>query len=141
MDIDIRTRRLQSLRSALPAVYGVVGTLFVLAVAGDLRYFYAEAPLGWYTLWLVTTFGSLIAGGLLLSARRWKPFNLVERRGPAMAYLLVGLINLLGLAIYAQVTVWDTAFFCAPLAYAIGLMAVFARVYVIEDRNKAETFP
>ncbi len=141
MDDDIRFRRLRTLRAILPVLYGVAGSLLIVALAGDLEYFYAKAPRGWFLLWIPTTLASLAVGLFLLSARLWRPISLAERRGTATAYLVIGLISFFSLAVAVQAAVHGPEYFALPAAYAIALLGVYARVYVIEDRNKADTFP
>jgi hypothetical protein len=132
---------LRRYRAALPAVFGVVGSLLVIAAAGDLRDFYAELPIGWTALWLVTTLAVIPIGIFLLAARRWRFVPLRDRRNPAMAYLVAGLINLLSFSIYVQVTSYDPSFFCIPFGAALALMTLYALIYVRADRKREETFP
>jgi hydrogenase-4 membrane subunit HyfE len=132
---------LQRARAALPAIFGAVGTLLVIAAAGDLRDFYAELPAGWTALWLVTTLAVIPTGIFLIVARRLRFLPLKERRDTAMAYLVAGFINLLSFSIYVQVTSYDPSFFCVPLAAALALLILYALLYVRADRKREETFP
>jgi hypothetical protein len=144
MEKDAETRHLDALRrfrAALPAVFGIVGTLFVIAGAGDLRDFCCELPAGWTALWLLTTLAAITLGLFLLVAPSWRPIPLAARRGVAMAYLLAGFINLLSFSIYVQVASNAPSFFCVPLVGGLAILVVYAVVYLRADRKKEETFP
>jgi hypothetical protein len=89
-------------------------------------------------LWSLTLLASLSAGIALLLWRRWGSIALAQRRGTALAHLLVGFVNMLSLALYARL---DPAGLSLPAAYGFGLMAIYALVDVLEDREKADSFP
>ena len=140
MTDDVFQRRLERLRRWLPAIYGCVLTLLVAVILGDLRYFTGEAPVGWFLLWGVTTFGCVPLGILLLLQRSWGSIPLKERRGPAFAYLLVGFINLTGLGFFS-LNEADILFLLLPVPYAALLGMVYLRAYWMEDRDGGEVFP
>jgi len=141
MTEDVLTQRLQQLRSALLVVYGVVVTLLVVVLFGDLRDFFSEAPAGWFTMWFLTTFASIPMGIFLLVGKTWRSIPLIERRGPGMAYLLAGFLNALSLALYSSVAGGEPSLLCLPGGYGLVLLLVYARIYHHEDRVREETFP
>lgn len=138
---DILGLRLQQIRQALFAVYGVVVSLLVIVAFGDLYAFYGDAPAGWFTLWLLTTVAAIPMGIFLLAGTTWKPIPLRERRGLGMAYLLAGCTNFFSLALFIQIQSYEPVFFCVPVAYALVLFVVYLRVYTMSDRVREETFP
>src|SRR3989304_6060948 len=141
MTEDGLAQRLQQLRSALLAVYGVVVTLLIIVVLGDLRDFFSEAPAGWFTMWFLTTFASIPMGIFLLAGKTWRRIPLIERRGPGMAYLLAGFLNALSLALYSSVAGGEPSLLCLPGGYGLIVLLVYARVYHYEDRVRDENFP
>ncbi|MEW6567176.1 MAG: hypothetical protein AB1449_03240 [Chloroflexota bacterium] len=140
MSEDVLARRFQQIKQALLAVYGVVVSLLVVVLFGDLYSFYAELPAGWFTLWLLTTIASIPMGIFLLVGRTSKSIPLTERRGPALAYLMAGFVNFFSLALFTSYQN-EPVFFCVPGAYAFTLFLIYARVYTIADRVRDETFP
>lgn len=135
-------RRFQQIRLSLLAVYGVVVSLLVMALFGDLRYFAGEAPAGWFTLWFLTTVAGISMGVFLLVGRTWRRLPLKERRGPAMGYLLAGFVNSLSLVVFTSMSGSpEGVCFIVPAGYALGLFLAYARVYTLEDRVRDETFP
>jgi hypothetical protein len=142
MDEDAkRIEVLTKLRRALPGLFGAVGTLFVIVLAGDLRDFCCELPAGWTALWLLTTLTSLSLGAFLLVGRWWRPIPRADRRRPAMGYLLAAFVNLLSFSVYVQIASDEPGIFCLPFAGGLALMLVYLLVYVRPDRAREETFP
>lgn len=134
------TARLETLRRALPALYGCVLTLLVTVVLGDLRYFSGEAPVGWFVLWGLTTLAGVPTGIYLLWKRPWGAVPLKVRRGTAVGYLMVGFVNLVGLGFFS---LNDAGVLCllAPIPYAALLGLVYLRAFWLEDRDGGEVFP
>lgn len=141
MSEEVLERRFQQIRQALFAAYGVVLSLLVIVLFGDLYSFYGVLPAGWSALWLLSTFAVIPMGIFLLAGRTWRPTPLPQRRGPAMSYLLAGFLNFLSLAVFTQYQAYEPSFFCVPAAYGLGLVLVYIRVYTMADRVRDETFP
>lgn len=141
MNEEVLAQRLHQLRQALLAVYGVVLTLLVIVLFGDLADFYAELPAGWSVMWFLTTFASIPMGVFLLVGKTWRRIALTERRGPAMAYLMAGFFNLFSLAIYSSIMAYEPVMFCVPGGFGLIVLLVYARVYHYEDRVRDENFP
>ncbi len=141
MSEGILDRRFRQIKQALLVLYGVVVSLLVIVLFGDLYSFYAALPAGWFTLWLLTTFASIPMGIFLLVGRTWKPIPLTERRGPALTYLMAGFFNFFSLGVLTTYQTYEPVFFCVPAAYALGLLGIYARVSTIADRVRDETFP
>ena len=70
-------RDLQRLRELFLVFLGVAVALLVTAAAGDTPSFYTGIPLGWFTLWIVLTIGSIPLGILLLLGPGWRRLPLI----------------------------------------------------------------
>ena len=135
------TRYLHEFSRALLVVLGIVFTLLVNVMAGDLLQYRYGAPFGWFVLWLITTVGSIPLGTTLLIGSGWRKLPISQRRGPAMGYLVVGFMNFFSLAIFMLGSAPGVPAYAMPIGYGLVLMLVYARVYASEDKAKEELFP
>lgn len=60
------TRYLHEFSRALLVVLGIVFTLLIITVAGDTMWYRHGAPFGWFSLWFITTIGSVPLGVAML---------------------------------------------------------------------------
>jgi hypothetical protein len=131
---------LHRLRELFLIFIGIAVTLLVTAASGDTPSFTSGIPLGWFTLWIVLTISGIPLGILLLLGPGWRRLPLLQRRGIAMGFLMIGFINFFSLALHLfRVSPGFPAFIC-PVVYALILFVVYVRVYIGEDR-KEEYFP
>ena len=130
-------------KQALWVVAGVVLALFVTMASGDYSRKYITPPFGYMSLWIITTVGSIPIGVRMIASRWWQPIPLRERRNTAMGYLVVGLVNLIGLGIFLQRASSGGCFLILTMCYGIVLIYVFARIFELENkvRDKDELFP
>jgi hypothetical protein len=135
------TRFLHEFSRALLVVLGIAFALLVFVIAGDTKPYMHETPFGWFTLWLITTIGSVPLGSAMLIGSGWRKLPISQRRGPAMGYLVVGFINFFSLAIFVLGSAPGVPAYLVPIGYGLMLMLVYARVYGAEDKAKEEMFP
>lgn len=139
MNDDKKIQALHQNQKALLVIYGIVGTLFLLSLAGDID---RETPWGWFVLWFLTTVSSIPFGIVMLTGRWWKEIPLEKRRGTAMGYLIVGFVNLISLALDLR---WYSMsyIFTVPLAllYGVALLLVNIRLRGMGITEKEELFP
>ena len=138
MSEDKLNRALREFKQALLVIFGIALSLLVIALSGTEPRL--AVPWGWSALWVATTVGSIPLGIVMLIGSWWRKLPLVERRGPAMGYLLVGLINFISLSLEL---LWETSgtLVICPIVYGLLLLPVYVRVYNVEDREKEELFP
>jgi hypothetical protein len=141
MENENRIEQLRRLKRDLLVVYGIVITLFIVAAAGDTALGQERIPIGWFGLWLLTTLGSFALGTALLIAPKWRRVDLLHRRGTALGYLLVGLINLMSLSFHILHITPGAPIFVCPVSYAILLLVIYAHVTPSEEKIKEELFP
>jgi hypothetical protein len=129
-------QRLKVLREVLLVSSGIVLTLLltVFRQGGE------SLPFGWIALWVITTFGCVPMGIYLLIGSSWRAVPLGSRRGPAMGYLLVGFANFFSLALNVMYTSEVAPILFVPLVYALGLGAVYLRLFRGEGKAE-ELFP
>lgn len=139
MSESVYTQRLAQFRSALGFVWGIAFAVFVLIVAGDLDWY--GFPLGWVLLWLMTTLWSIPLGITILIGPGWRRIPLADRRDTAIAYLAVGLLNLVGLAVHFASESAGHAIWVPVIGYGLGLFAVYTRIYAGARRSDEELFP
>ena len=139
MTDEKKIQALHENQKALLVIYGIIGTLLLLALAGDTNH---EAHFGWFVLWFMTTVSSIPFGVVMIIGRWWKEVPLEMRRGTAMGYLLVGFVNLISLALDLR---WYSMsyVFTIPLAlfYGAGLLVVNTRLRAVGNGEKEELFP
>jgi len=135
------TRYLHVFSRALLVVLGIVFTLLVVVVSGDTMWYGHGAPFGWFSLWFITTLGSVPLGVAMLIGSGWKKLPISRRRGTAMGYLLAGFVNFFSLAVHMSTTAPSVPVYVLPVGYGLALMVVYARVYNAEDKAKEEMFP
>jgi len=139
MTDEKRIQALNENQKALLVIYGIVGTLLLLSLAGDTNH---EAHWGWFVLWFITTVSSIPFGIVMLIGRWWKEIPLEMRRGTAMGYLLVGLVNLISLAL--DLRWYSMSFiFTIPLVLfsGVALLVVNMRLRAVGIGEKEELFP
>ncbi len=141
MENENRIEQLRRLKRDLLVVYGIVITLFIVAAAGDTALGQERIPIGWFGLWLLTTLGSFALGTALLIAPKWRRVDLLHRRGTALGYLLVGLINLMSLSFHILHVAPGAPIFVCPVSYALLLLVIYARVTPGEEKIEEELFP
>ena len=139
MTDEKKIQALHENQKALLVIYGVVGTLFLLALAGDTNH---AAHRGWFVLWFLTTVSSIPFGVVMIIGRWWKEVPLELRRRTAMGYLLVGFVNLISLTLDLR---WYSMswVFTIPLAlfYGVALLVVNTRLRIVGIGEKEELFP
>jgi len=85
----------------------------------------------------------VILGIVMLVGSWWRQMPLVDRRGTAMGYLLVGFINFISPAFLARWYSSASYVFTIPLALAYGIvmLIVYARLNTVKQGEKEELFP
>ncbi len=135
-------RYLHEFSRALLVVLGIVFTLLVVVVSGDTMWYGHGAPFGWFSLWFITTIGSVPLGVAMLIGSGWKMLPILQRRGTALGYLVAGFVNCLSLALHMLGTSRGVPIFIVPVfLYGLALMVVYTRVYGAEEKAKEEMFP
>lgn len=135
-------RSLLEFRRALLFIFGSVFTLLVAAAAGDTTRGEAlfGVPIGLFILWLVTTIEGIPLGIVMLVAPGWRQLPLTERRGIAVGYLLVGLVNFLSLSFHVTHAVPGFPAYAPAVIYGLAFSAVYAKVYATDEISE-ELFP
>lgn len=131
-------RALHEFKQALLVIFGIALSLLVISLSGTEPQI--SVPWGWSALWFATTIGSIPLGIVMLIGSWWRKLPLVERRGPAMGYLLVGLINFISLSLE---WLWETSgtLVICPIVYGLLLLPVYVRIFNVKDGEKEELFP
>jgi len=131
-------RSLLEFRRALLFVFGSVFTLLVTAAAGDTTPGKAlfGVLIGWFILWLITTIGGIPLGIVMLIASGWRQLPLTERRGIAIGYLLVGLVNFLSLSIHVAHSVPGFPAYAPVVIYGLVFSVVYAKVYATDEKSE-----
>ncbi len=129
-------QRLRLIREGLLVGGGIALTLLVTVFRAPGE----SLGFGWGALWLITTLGAVPLGILLLVGRSWKGIPLASRRGPAMGLLMIGFVNFFSLALNVMFNSEVAPILCVPIAYALGLIAVYLRVFRGEAKAE-ELFP
>jgi hypothetical protein len=136
---ELLVHRLRTYRQALLVVLGVAFTLLVVVLPGGTVP--GVVPPGWVALWVLTTFGGIPLGVLLLVGKGWRGMPMIQRRGTAMGFLLVGLINSFSLILGILYGHGDAGpLFCLPAAYGVALLLVYTRVFG-DGQAHEELFP
>jgi len=133
-------QELHRLRDVLLILVGIAIALLVTAASRDTPNFQFGIPIGWFTLWLVSTMAGIPLGTLLFIGPGWRRLPLVQRRGLAMGFLIVGFANFFSLALHVFHTTPGFPIFICPVVYALLIFVVYVRVFVGKDR-KDEYFP
>jgi hypothetical protein len=141
MSEDKVARALLQYKQTLLVILGIVFTLWVIALTGDAVYHLYGVSAGWFGLWLATTIGSIPLGIAMLISNWWRNLPLIDRRGTAMGYLLVGFINFISLALHLRFLGKAISLVCIPVVYGLMLIIVYVRVYVAEDKDRETLFP
>lgn len=137
---DRYIQELHRLREVFLILLGIAIALLVTVAAGDTPSFNFEIPLGWFTLWTVTTIAGVPLGIVLFVGPGWRRLPLVKRRGIAMGFLLIGFINLFSLTIHVFHVSPGFPIYICPVVYTLLLFVVYVRVFIGKDK-KEEYFP
>jgi hypothetical protein len=136
-------RRLALYRYGLYFVLGIATTLAATSLAGDLALNEMHFPFGWAVLWLVSFIGCLPLGVVMLVGPVWRTLPLTRRRGTALGYLAVGLVDLATLAGLTSLTLGSSGplLWLLVVVYALGLVAAIVATQPPGRRGGEEIFP
>jgi hypothetical protein len=137
----LMSARLQSFKILLGFFLGIAFTLLVVLVGDGLLSQSYGFPLGWATLWLVTTIGSIPLGIVMLIGGSWRALPIGERRGTAIGYLSVGFLNVLGLAVRTASDYSGPGLWYLVVIYGLLLLVVYAATRPERVASGEEMFP
>ena len=133
---NVVERRFRSFQNALAFMAGLTLGLAVTFLTGDLAFGSIGFPFGWTVLWLVSLIGCLPLGVVMLIGPSWRTLPLARRRGTAVGFLAIGLVDLVTVALGAGFLLWGIV-----LAYALVMLLAVVATQPPRSRPSEELFP
>jgi hypothetical protein len=136
-------RRLRSLRAGLWFMAGLTLALGATFLAGDLGFSGPEVafPYGWVVLWLVSLIGCPPLGIVLLVGPAWRSLPLQRRRGTALGFLVIALVDLVFVSIRSTIEGTGPGLWFVALAYALILLLAVISTQPQRARQGDDLFP